>query len=335
MLAPLDAPLIGDSLQDVLERDALTLKSGTLEACLFALATASSELGRRLRSAALSQSLGRAHHRNVFGDDVQKLDTQANSLYCAALSRSGACAAVASEELQSPMFFEGRPGGCSVVLDPLDGSSNLDTGLSVGSIFGIFDNIRWLTLEHAFLRKGRELSVAGYIVYGPRTTLVVASRSKVMGFDLDNSGAYRVTAPALVCPTFGAVYSVNEANQADFFSSTRTWLGRRRAAAPNGQPASLRYSGALVADAHRTLLRGGVFAYPGGRTKPEGKLRYLYEVNPISFVFEAAGGGSSTGAGSPLDRIPKSLEQRCPLVVGSRSDVDEYERCLRASLRPS
>lgn len=314
----------GKTLKQVLAEGCLGFDS-SVQAALVAIADTSAELSQRLRTAALDQALGRANRHNVFGDDVQKLDAEANTRFCMRLSATRACIAIASEELEAPILHEGRTARASVMLDPLDGSGNLDSGLSVGSIFGIHGGVYWPSHDQAFLRKGRELTAAGYVLYGSRTILVLASRTQAMAFDLDAQGDYVLTEPALVCPQAGAQYSVNEAYQDEWDPATRAWLSERRKLAPGGARASLRYDGALVADAHRALVQGGVFAYPGTSARPEGKLRLLYEVNPMAFVFEAAGGRASTGLGSPLDQAPRSLQQRSPVVLGSQSDVARYE----------
>lgn len=321
-----ETSLGGKSLKEVLASDTLGLSDAGVKRVVGAVVDTSVELSGRLRRAALGRALGRAHRRNAFGDDVQKLDAQANTLFCAALTATRSCIAIASEELDVPIVHEGRRCSASVMLDPLDGSGNIDIGLSVGSIFAVHRDVRWPSHEHAFFRPGRELAAAGYVLYGARTTLVLASARRVMAFDLDETGEYLVTQPEVSCPAWGRQYSVNEANQGEWEPATRAWLEERRRVAPDGKRASLRYVGALVADAHRTLMQGGVFAYPGTASHPDGKLRLLYEVNPIAFLFEAAGGAASTGRGNPLDRVPTSLHQRSALVVGSKSDVDAYER---------
>jgi len=329
---PATASPFGKTLKQVLAQDSLGFDS-SVQAAVVAVADTSAELSQRLRTAALDQALGGANRQNVFGDEVQKLDAEANTRFCMRLSATRACIAIASEELETPIVHEGRTARASVMLDPLDGSGNLDTGLSVGSIFAIHGGVYWPSHDQAFFRKGRELAAAGYVLYGPRTILVLASSTQVMAFDLDAHGDYVLTEPSVVCPQAGAQYSVNEAYQDDWDPATRAWLSERRKVAPGGARASLRYDGALVADAHRTLVQGGVFAYPGTLARPEGKLRLLYEVNPMAFVFEAAGGGASTGLGSPLDQVPRSLHQRSPLVLGSQSDVARYEEaCANLAL---
>jgi fructose-1,6-bisphosphatase I len=327
LLAPLYTLAHGQTLEQVLRGDDCPWPEPGVQLALSALASASVQLGLRLAKAGLDGSLGRAHKTNGYGDDVQKLDAVANTLFCGELSASRTCIAIASEELDTPIVHEGRHCRCSVMIDPLDGSSNLDPGLSVGSIFALFSDVQWPSLSHAFLRPGRQLAAAGYVLYGPRTTLVLASRDRVLAFTLDQD-QYRLTHPELRCPEQGAQYCVNEANQSDWAPATQRWLAARRVEAPGGQRATLRYSGALVADAHRTLLSGGVFAYPGSVKQPRGKLRLLYEVNPIAFVFEAAGGAASNGAGSPLDHQPQSISERSPLVLGSSAEVAAFERAL-------
>jgi len=275
LLAPIEPTPFGQPLAEVLRSYPTFVEDKGVRLVLEAIARGSITLSKRLRYAALEGALGRAHRTNEFGDDVQKLDAAANTLFCGELSQSRACIAIASEELKTPIVHEGRHCKCSVMLDPLDGSGNLDAGLSVGTIFGIFANVSWPSVEHAFLLPGRELAAAGYVLYGPRTTLVIASGGHVMGFDLGENSEYRLTLPDIRCPAEGAQYSVNEANRGSWTEAMRGFFDGRRQRSAQGAPARLRYSGALVADAHRTLIHGGLFAYPGSARQPEGKLRKL------------------------------------------------------------
>jgi fructose-1,6-bisphosphatase I len=240
------------------------------------------------------------------------------------LSSSGGCAAIVSEELTEPLRLAQT--GIITFLDPLDGSANLDAhGLS-GSIFGLAPVTS--SVDTDLLAPGRRLSWAGYVLYSSATVMVLANRERadVLVWDPARAG-FVIAQERLRCPEQGELYSLNEARVPDWSKPARAWLGElKRTRKPGGAALySQRYAGALVADAHRVLLEGGVFAYPGDKQNPNGKLRLQYEVNPISFVFEAAGGAATLGRDNPLDYRPTRWHERAPLVVGSRREVEAYE----------
>jgi fructose-1,6-bisphosphatase I len=288
----------------------------------------------RVRSAGLAGMLGYAGGTNVSGEEQQKLDIFANDVMCAVLSRGRHAAMLASEELEQPMLTESDQAQAKyvVLFDPLDGSSNIDVNISIGTIFAVLKKSKHdkkPSIEDA-LRPGREIVAAGYAVYGSSTTLVLTTGQGVHCFTLDPMvGTFFLSHANITCPVRGSCYSVNEGNHARWSPEVQRWNAWIKSEdKAKGLPYSQRYVGSLVADAHRTLLRGGIFAYPADTKSPKGKLRLLYEANPIAYIFEQAGGAATTGKDPILDIRPESLHQRTPLVVGSRDDVAAYRQFM-------
>jgi fructose-1,6-bisphosphatase I len=269
-------------------------------------------------------------HDNVHGERVRDYDVIANDLFVDALSQAPGCAGVHSEELVEPLRTNEQAGELLVFLDPLDGSANLDSHGLCGSIFGIAPVAGGVSA--AALQTGQGLLRAGYFLYSSATLLVLASRERVDLFLYDPAlSSFTLAEQDLRCPSQGKLYATNEARVSNWSSPAQGWLSELKSTlTPQGSlHYSLRYTGALVADAHRVLLEGGVFAYPGDSTAPRGKLRLQYEANPMSFVFRAAGGAATTGQHSPLDVEPTRAHQRVPLVLGSKREVESFERALR------
>jgi fructose-1,6-bisphosphatase I len=289
----------------------------------------------RVRRAGLSDILGAAGMTNVQGETVQKLDVYANQALLHCLGKRGNVAVMASEEDAEPIVVEHdrSHGRYVVVFDPLDGSSNIDVNVSVGTIFSILrrdpdDNGTRDPLEDV-LQPGHKQVAAGYIVYGSSTMMVYTAGHGVHGFTLDPSiGAFLISHPDIAMPPRGSIYSVNEANADSFPEPYRDFLARLRSGR-TGRTYSSRYIGSLVADFHRTLLKGGIFLYPPTRQHPGGKLRLMYEANPIAFLAEQAQGRATDGKGRILDIVPESLHQRTPLIVGSAEDVDLLMSLMR------
>lgn len=282
----------------------------------------------QVRRAGLLGILGAAGEMNVQGEPVQKLDVLANRALLHCLGSRGNVAIMASEENAEPLVVErDRASGRYVVIfDPLDGSSNIDVNVSVGTIFSILrrepdPECRRAPLEDV-LQPGHRQVAAGYVVYGSSTVLVYTTGNGVTGFTLDPSiGAFIISHPKITMPPCGTVYSVNEANADTFPEGYQRFLAHLRSGR-TGRKYSSRYVGSLVADFHRTLLQGGIFLYPPTKQHPSGKLRLLYEANPIAFIAEQAGGSASDGRRRILDLEPTTLHQRTPLVVGSREEVE-------------
>ena len=304
--------------------------TGTFTSLLNQITLASKLITRSVRRAGLADVLGYTGGTNVQGERVQKLDTIANDTLAESLRRRGHCSALATEELDEPLFFPSAHGNYLVMADPLDGSSNIDVDISIGTIFGVLRHPRESGAPTAgsFLRPGRELSAAGYVIYGSSTVLVITFGRGVYGFTWDpTAGEYFLSHEDIRCPSRGNTYSINEGNSAYYSEGVRRWNEHVKAIdAADGRPYSHRYVGSLVADAHRTLLKGGIFAYPADKKNAKGKLRLLYEANPIAFIVEAAGGRATDGTRRILDIVPEALHQRVPLVLGSREDVATFER---------
>ncbi|MBM4361918.1 MAG: class 1 fructose-bisphosphatase, partial [Deltaproteobacteria bacterium] len=306
--------------------------SGAFSSLLNQLTLAAKIITARVRRAGLADLLGYTGETNVQGETVQKLDVVANETILTALRRRGHCAGVASEELDEPVFFPGSTGSYLVVTDPLDGSSNIDVDISIGTIFGIlrFDRGSGPPTTQSFLQPGRDLVAAGYVVYGSSTVLVITTGKGVHAFTWDPSaGEFFLSHENIRCPDRGTYYSINEGYARRWTGGVARWADYLKETDPaEGRPYSHRYVGSLVADAHRTLLRGGIFAYPADRKTPAGKLRLLYEANPFAMIFEAAGGRATTGRERILDIKPTALHQRVPLILGSTRDVATLERFL-------
>jgi fructose-1,6-bisphosphatase I len=288
-------------------------------------------INSRVRAAGLADLLGYTGDVNVTGDSVQKLDVFTNEAICAVLTRGGHCAMLASEEMDD-VIVTGNPGKYVVLFDPLDGSSNIDVNISIGTIFGILRRTKTdsaVSVEDA-LRPGSELVAAGYAVYGSSTTLVLTTGQGVHCFTLDPSiGEFFLSHAGIQCPPRGKTFSTNEGNACRWSPEVKKWSAWIKSDdKKNGLPYGHRYVGSLVADAHRTLLKGGIFAYPADNKSPQGKLRLLYEANPIAFVFQQAGGLATNGVDPILGLKPEALHQRTPLVVGSREDVGAFREFM-------
>jgi fructose-1,6-bisphosphatase I len=306
--------------------------SGNFTSLLNQITLAAKIITARVRRAGLADTLGYTGETNVQGEKVEKLDVIANETLLAALRRRGHCAAVATEEMEEPQFFADSSGSYLVVADPLDGSSNIDVDISIGTIFGILrcDRSKGPPTLESFLKKGSEFVAAGYVIYGSSTVLVFTTGRGVHGFTWDPAaGEFFLSHENIRCPDRGPYYSINEGYAGRWTEGVKKWAAYvKETDKPTGRPYSHRYVGSLVADAHRTLLRGGIFAYPADLASPDGKLRLLYEANPFALIFEAAGGVATTGRERILDITPTSLHQRVPLVLGSTSDVETFKRFL-------
>lgn len=303
--------------------------TGTFTSLLNQIGLAAKLITGRVRRAGLADVLGYTGETNVQGESVQKLDVIANETVLAVLKRRGHCMGVASEELDHAVLFPNARGGYLVVVDPLDGSSNIDVDVSIGTIFGILRMDRSKELgEQSFLLPGKDYAAAGYVIYGTSTVLMLTTGQGVHGFTWDPAaGEFFLSHENIRCPEKGAIYSVNEGNYARWTDGVKRWAGHMKEEnEADGRPYTHRYVGSLVADAHRTLLKGGIFAYPADTKSPKGKLRLLYEANPMALIFEAAGGRATTGRERVLDVVPTELHARVPLIIGSKSDVDTFER---------
>ncbi len=302
-----------------------------LSALMNRIALAGKLVARRLSQAGLVEGvLGFTGDVNVQGESVKKMDMYANDVFISVFKQSGLVCRLASEEMEKPYYIpENCPiGRYTLLYDPIDGSSNTDTNLSLGSIFAIRqqegDDLDGEAKD--LLTDGRKQIAAGYILYGPSTMLVYTIGKGVHSFTLDPSlGEFILTEENIQIPAHGSVYSVNEGNFWQWDESIREYI--RYVHRTEGYTA--RYSGAMVSDIHRILVQGGVFLYPGILPKPEGKLRLLYESAPLAFVIEQAGGRATTGLVDILDIVPKKLHQRTPLIIGSKKDVAKVESFIQ------
>lgn len=308
--------------------------SGEFSWLLSGVTLATKMVAAKVRRAGLVGVLGATGDQNVQGETVQKLDVAANQALLHCLGNRGNVAIMASEENEEPVVVERdrEHGKYVVIFDPLDGSSNIDVNVSTGTIFSILrrepDPDRSRTSLADVLQPGYRQVAAGYVVYGPSTMLVYTTGNGVYGFTLEPSiGAYLMSHEAIRIPDKGNIYSVNEANADSFPPAYRKYLARLRSG-ETGRTYTSRYVGSLVADFHRTLIKGGVFLYPPTKSHPTGKLRLLYEANPIAFLAEQAGGLATDGRQRMLDVSPTSLHQRTPLLVGGRCEMEMLTRML-------
>lgn len=313
--------------------------TGDFTALLTELIVAAKIISREVNKAGLADILGLSGKTNIQGEEVQKLDELANETIKRRMVSCGYVCVMASEEEESIVHaLEGFEGKYVIAFDPLDGSSNIDVNVNIGSIFSIFRKKspgRKGTLED-MLQAGRNQVGAGYIVYGSSTMLVYTAGQGVHGFTLDPSvGEFFLSHPDIKIPAKGKIYSVNEGNYNYWSKGTQKYIDHIKSVdKDSGSPYSTRYIGSLVADFHRNLLRGGIFLYPmdyKDPAKPSGKLRLLYEANPLALIVEEAGGRAIDGTQNILDIKPKSLHQRVPLIIGSKEDVDMAEKFIRES----
>jgi fructose-1,6-bisphosphatase I len=308
--------------------------TGEFSWLLSGLTLATKIIASQVARAGLNDIVGALDLRNVQGETVQKLDVLANQALLHTLGRRGTVAVMASEEDEEPIVVERdrEQGRYVVIFDPLDGSSNIDVNVSVGTIFSILRREPDPTCSRDplvdVLQPGTRQIAAGYVVYGSSTMLVYTTGQGVYGFTLDPTvGAYLISHERITMPAEGTLYSVNEANADSFPRPYQRYLAQLRSGNA-GRTYSSRYIGSLVADFHRTLLKGGIFLYPPTRAYPGGKLRLMYEANPIAFLAEQAGGLATDGTRRILEVTPTSLHQRTPLLVGSREEMQLLMRMI-------
>jgi fructose-1,6-bisphosphatase I len=329
---PVDSPLIITVQQHILQqqRQYFPEAGGTFSWLLSGITLATKMIQAKVRRAGLLDMLGSVGETNVQGEMQQKLDVYANQALLHCLAVRDSVAVLVSEENEEPVTFdrERESGKYIVVFDPLDGSSNIDVNVSVGTIFSI---LRRTTGESSdspktsILQPGLQQVAAGYVLYGSSTMFVYTAGRGVFGFTLDPAvGAYLLSHDQVRMPEKGNIYSVNEAYAESFPESYQRYLARLRSGAL-GRTYSSRYVGSLVADFHRTLLKGGIFLYPPTLSHPQGKLRLLYEANPMAFIAEQAGGKALDGKRRILEIQPQDIHQRTPLVVGSQAEVQDFE----------
>ncbi|MBS1610274.1 MAG: class 1 fructose-bisphosphatase [Bacteroidetes bacterium] len=312
--------------------------TGELSTLLRDIGLAAKRVNVEVNKAGLVDILGDAGSINVQGEDVKKLDVFANNQFTGVLKHGISCAGIASEEFDDHIPFDDAISQNSkyiCLFDPLDGSSNIDVNISIGTIFSVYRRVSEKgekVVINDFLQPGIKQVAAGYIIYGSSTMLVYATRRGVNGFTLDPSiGEFCLSHPNIKCPEFGKIYSVNHGNFFRYTKPVQKYIDTcQKKDENNGGPYSQRYIGSMVADLHRNLLKGGIFMYPGTTDKPGGKLRLLYECNPFAFIVEVAGGKAIDGIRRILDIQPSSLHQRTPFFAGSKGMIGELEDFLTA-----
>ncbi len=323
-----------------LSRDAMTLSRHVLQhfddeftadakvfsALMSRMALAGKMIARRLgRAGLIEDTLGVAGTVNIQGEEQKQMDVYANQAFLRVLEQTGLVCRIVSEEMEVPTRL---PENCAlsryaVLVDPLDGSSNIDADLTVGSIFSVLQAEGLNEDDQDLLQPGSAQIASGYILYGPSTQLIYSLGRGVHSFTLDPSlGEFILTQTDIQMPRQGSIYSTNEGNFSHWSDGVRHYVQ----SVPRQKGYASRYSGALVADVHRILLQGGVYLYPGTDKSPEGKLRLMYEASPLAFLIEQAGGRATTGYERILDIQPTVLHQRVPLIIGSSENVAEVEQ---------
>lgn len=314
--------------------------TGELSNLLRDIGLAAKRIHVEVNKAGLVDILGDYGTTNVQGEEVKKLDIFANNQLVGVLRHGISCAGVGSEEMDDIVVFNDETSNRSkyvCLFDPLDGSSNIDVNVSIGTIFSVFRRVSELgkpATEEDFLQQGNKQIAAGYIIYGSSTMLVYATRRGVNGFTLDQSiGEFTLSHPDIKCPEAGKFYSVNHGNFFKMALPVQQYITAcQKKDKTNGGPYTQRYIGSMVADVHRNLIKGGIFMYPGTVIKPMGKLRLMYECNPFAFIVEKAGGKATNGEMNVLDIQPTALHQRTSFFIGSIRMMEELKLYLAGKL---
>ncbi len=311
--------------------------TGDFSAILHDISLAAKLVWREVSKAGLINILGTTNRVNISGDTIKKLDEFADETIYKALDHGGHLCVMASEENEDILHIpEKYPNGKYVLLyDPLDGSSNIDANITIGSIFSIYHRLSSGgkgTIEDC-LQPGYKQAAAGYVMYGSSTVFVYTTGSGVHAFTLDPSvGEFLLSNANIRIPNKGKIYSINEGNFINWDESVQCYIQYlKEEDKTSGRPYSLRYIGTMVGDVHRTLLYGGIFAYPGDKKNPDGKLRLCYECNPMAYIIEQAGGRAINGKQRILDIKPNALHQRTPVFLGSVDDVNVCEKFLNGN----
>jgi fructose-1,6-bisphosphatase I len=335
--------------RQVLTLDEFTLRemrafpqaTGELAGLLRDIGLAAKRVNVEVNKAGLVDILGDTGGINVQGEEVKKLDEFANEQFTGVLRHGISCAGIASEELDDMVVFDdeiSRQSKYICMYDPLDGSSNIDVNVSIGTIFSVYRRVTEkgtpVTIKD-FLQAGNRQVAAGYIIYGSSTIFVYATKRGVNGFTLDQSiGEFCLSHPGIKCPETGKMYSVNHGNYFGFSEEVKNYIECcQKKNKTNGGPYTQRYIGSMVSDVHRNLIRGGIFLYPGTKDKPKGKLRLLYECNPLAYMIEIAGGKATDGTQRILEKVPGELHERTPFFIGSLKMMEELEAYLATASR--
>jgi fructose-1,6-bisphosphatase I len=318
------------------EMRAFPKATGELAGLLRDIGLAAKRVNVEVNKAGLVDILGETGSVNIQGEEVKKLDEFANDQLTAVLRHGISCAGIASEELDEMVVFDddiSRQSKYICMYDPLDGSSNIDVNVSIGTIFSVYRRVTEtgtpVTIKD-FLQAGNRQVAAGYIIYGSSTIFVYATKRGVNGFTLDQSiGEFCLSHPDIKCPENGKIYSVNHGNFFRYSEEVKNYIYLcQKKNKTNGGPYTQRYIGSMVSDVHRNLIKGGIFMYPATDDKPNGKLRLLYECNPFAYIIEMAGGKATDGSKRILDKVPGELHERTPFFIGSIKMMEELESCL-------
>lgn len=322
---------IGTTLDRFIKKkqDQFPFATGELSQLLRDIALAGKIINQEVNQSGLLDIAGGFGEKNVQGEDQQKLDVIANIRFTRALKNGGMTCAIVSEEEQEIIHLN-QDCRYVVCMDPLDGSSNIDVNVSIGTIFSIYRRVSPIggpVQEEDILQPGSAQVAAGYILYGSSTMLVYTTGHGVHGFTLEPTlGEFVLSHSQMHCPEDGKIYSVNEGNHYAFDQPVRDYIEECRE-----QRLMARYIGSLVADFHRNMLKGGIYLYPATDKAPEGKLRLLYECNALAFIVEQAGGKAIDGEGRILDIQPTSFHQRTPFIIGSTKMVDHVQKIIKAA----
>lgn len=317
--------------------------TGELSGLLRDMGLAAKRVHVEVNKAGLVDILGDEGTMNVQGEEVKKLDVYANNQFMGVLQHGISCAGIGSEELDDVVIFDDEISNKSkyvCLFDPLDGSSNIDVNVSIGTIFSVYRRVSELgkpATKEDFLQPGNRQVAAGYVIYGSSTMLVYATKRGVNGFTLDQAiGEFTLSHPDIRCPENGKIYSVNHGNFFRYQDHIREYINIcQRKDKTNGGPYTQRYIGSMVSDVHRNLIKGGIFMYPGTTDKPSGKLRLMYECNPFAYIVERAGGLATDGFQRILDIVPTGVHQRTPLFIGSRFMMEELEEVCKTAKQES
>ncbi|WED26993.1 class 1 fructose-bisphosphatase [Vibrio sp. DW001] len=310
--------------------------SGELSSLLASIRLAAKIVNREINKAGLVDITGSVGAENIQGEEQQKLDLYANDKFKAALEARDQVCGVASEEEDETVAFNkelNKNAKYVLLMDPLDGSSNIDVNVSVGTIFSIYRRVSPVgtpPTQEDFLQPGEKQVAAGYVIYGSSTMLVYTTGNGVHGFTYDPSiGSFCLSHESLITPETGSIYSINEGNYIRFPQGVKKYIKYCQESVPEeNRPYTSRYIGSLVADFHRNLLKGGIYLYPSTESHPNGKLRLLYECNPMAFIIEQAGGIASDGKNRIMELKPTELHQRVPFFVGSKAMVNKVEQFI-------
>jgi len=313
---------------------------GELTALLSSIKLAGKMVNEKINKAGLSQILGKSNAENIQGEVQAKLDIMANDIFISTLKARGEIGGLASEELEEIVIFDDdihKDSKYVILIDPLDGSSNIDVDITVGTIFSIYHRISepgTRVTKEDFLQKGENQVAAGYLIYGTSTILVYTTGKGVNGFTFDPGiGSFFLSHHDIKFPKDGSTYSVNEGNYIHFPSGIKKlikWM--QELDREDNRPYTARYTGSLVADFHRNMLMGGIYLYPQGSTAPQGKLRLLYECNPMAFIAEQAGGRATDGHRRVMEIEPSELHERVPFICGTSEMVEIAEKFIRENI---